>query len=120
LNSQWLLARGTLTITTLICRSDREEPRFDPYGEQAMPQGRQFFSPDASLDSVTADLLSDAFEGAWQRVQTSGYRLARPGYADVMREVMAKHIVNLAEHGERDKSTLRESAFHFFTANYKA
>ena len=34
-----------------------------------------------------------------------------------MREVMAKHIVNLAEHGERDEGALSSSAFHFFTAN---
>ena len=85
-----------------------------------MVQGREFFSRNASFDPVTADLLSDAFKGAWQRVQTSGYRLARPGYADTMREVMAKHIVNLAEHGERDESALSNGAFHFFTANYKA
>jgi hypothetical protein len=85
-----------------------------------MVQGRGLFSSNVSFDPVTADLLSDAFKGAWQRVQTSGYRLARPGYADMMREVMAKHIANLAEHGERDKRVLRDSAFHFFTANYKA
>jgi hypothetical protein len=42
------------------------------------------------------------------------------GYANVMREVMARHIVNLAEHGERDESALSNSAFHFFTTNYKA
>ena len=37
----------------------------------------------------------------------------------MMREVMAKHIFNLAEHGERDESKLSTSAFQFFTANYK-
>jgi hypothetical protein len=73
-----------------------------------------------SFDPETVNLLSDAFESAWQRVRTSGNRLARPGYANVMREVMAKHIVNLAEHGERDESALSNSAFHFFTTNYKA
>jgi hypothetical protein len=84
-----------------------------------MVQSR-LFSSDAAFDRETADLISDAFSGAWQKVQISGYRISRPGYADVMREAMAKHIGNLAEHGERDKSTLRDSAFHFFTANYKA
>jgi hypothetical protein len=38
----------------------------------------------------------------------------------MMREVMAKHIFNLAEHGERDEIKLSNSAFHFFTTNYKA
>jgi hypothetical protein len=37
-----------------------------------------------------------------------------------MREVMAKHVVHLAKHGVRDETALSDSAFHFFTANYKA
>ena len=78
------------------------------------------FTPwDASFDPETVNLLSEAFEHAWHKVQTSGNRLARPGYASMMREVMAKHIFNLAEHGERDESKLSTSAFQFFTANYK-
>ena len=78
------------------------------------------FTPwDASFDPETVNLLSEAFEHAWQKVQTSSNRLARPGYASMMREVMAKHILNLAEHGERDESKLSTSAFQFFTANYK-
>jgi hypothetical protein len=64
-----------------------------------MAQDLRSLSSNASFDPKTVNLLSNALEGAWQRVQTSGNRLARPGYANVMREVMAKHIVNLAEHG---------------------
>jgi hypothetical protein len=85
-----------------------------------MAQDLRSLSSNASFDPETVNLLSNALEGAWQRAQTSGNRLARPGYANVMREVMAKHIVNLAEHGERDESALSNGAFHFFTANYKA
>ena len=36
---------------------------------------------DASFDPETVNLLSDAFEQAWHKVQTSGNRLARPAYA---------------------------------------
>jgi hypothetical protein len=85
-----------------------------------MAEDLEFIPSDASFDPETVNLLSDAFEQAWHKVQTSGNRLARPGYANMMREVMAKHIFNLAEHGERDESKLSNSAFHFFTANYKA
>jgi hypothetical protein len=85
-----------------------------------MAQDLKFVSTNTSFDPETVNLLSDAFESAWQRVRTSGNRLARPGYAGVMREVMAKHIVNLAEHGERNASALSNSAFRFFTMNYKA
>jgi hypothetical protein len=49
-----------------------------------------------------------------------GQRLARPGYANVMREVMAKHIIHLAQRGERNEIALSNSAVNFFTANYKA
>jgi hypothetical protein len=77
-------------------------------------------TPDNSFDPETLSLLSGAFENAWQRVQASGNQLARPGYADVMREVMAKHILNLAQHGERDEAELSDSAVRFFTTNYKA
>jgi hypothetical protein len=75
---------------------------------------------DTSFEPETVTLLGDALEDAWQRVQTSGNRLARPGYANVMREVMAKHIINLAQHGERNGIELSNSAVHFFTVNYKA
>jgi hypothetical protein len=72
------------------------------------------FFPNVSFDPETVNLLSDAFETAWQRVQTSGNRLARPGYAKVMREVMARQIINLAQHGERDETELSDSADPFF------
>jgi hypothetical protein len=78
-----------------------------------MAEDLKFIPSDASFDPETVNLLSDAFEHAWHKVQTSGNRLARPGCANMMREVMAKHIFNLAEHGERDESKLSNSAFHF-------
>jgi hypothetical protein len=74
----------------------------------------QVIPSDASFDPETVNLLSDAFEQAWRKVQTSGNRLARPGYANVMREVMAKHIFNLAEYGEREtraNSAIAHSVF---------
>ena len=73
-----------------------------------------------SFDPETVNLLSDAFETAWQRVQTSGNRLARPGYAKVMREVMARHIINLAQHGERDETELSDSAEQDIAASVAA
>jgi hypothetical protein len=79
----------------------------------------QVIPSNGAFDPETVNLLSDAFEQAWRKVQTSGNRLARPAYANMMREVMAKHIFNLAKHGERDESKLSNSAFQFFTANYK-
>jgi hypothetical protein len=85
-----------------------------------MAEDLKFIPSGASFDPETVNLLSDALEHAWHRVETSGNRLARLGYAKLMREVMAKHILNLAERGERDEIKLSDSAFRFFTANYKA
>jgi hypothetical protein len=80
----------------------------------------KFLVSNTSFDPETLNLLSDAFEDAWLKIQTSGNRLARPGYASVMREVMAKHIIHLAQRGERDEIALSNGAVNFFTANYKA
>ncbi len=85
-----------------------------------MVDGRKFSSPTGSFDPETLSLLADALEHAWRAVESSGNQLARPGYANVMREVMAKHIFTLAQHGERNAITLSDKAVDFFTANYKA
>jgi hypothetical protein len=74
----------------------------------------------ATFDPETVNILGNAVERAWHKVQTSGYRFARPGYVHVMRQVMAKHILNLAERGERDEIKLSDSAFRFFNENYRA
>ena len=99
---------------------DQLRSRLYGNGERVMVDSNKLVFSNVSFDPETVNLLSDAFETAWQRVQTSGNRLARPGYAKVMREVMARHIINLAQHGERDETELSDSAVHFFTANYKA
>ena len=88
--------------------------------ERVMTDSNKFVLSDASFDPETLNLLSGAFEDAWLKIQTSGNRLARPGYANVMREVMAKHIFHLAQRGERNEIALSNSAVNFFTANYKA
>jgi hypothetical protein len=81
--------------------------------EHVMTDGDKFVLSSASFDPETLNLLSDAFEDAWLRIRASGNRLARPGYANVMREVMAKHIIHLAQGGERDEIALRNSAVNF-------
>jgi hypothetical protein len=49
-----------------------------------MAEDLKVIPSDASFDPETVNLLSDAFEHAWHKVQTSGNRLARPGYANTM------------------------------------
>jgi hypothetical protein len=71
-----------------------------------MAEDLNFIPSGASFDPATVNLLSDAFEHAWHKVQTSRDRLARPACAYVMREVMAKYIVNLAQRGEREDHSI--------------
>jgi hypothetical protein len=59
----------------------------------------KFISYAGAFDPETVNILSNAFERAWHKTQTSGYRFARPGYAHMMRQVMVKHIFKLAECG---------------------
>ena len=55
-----------------------------------------------------------------KRFQISGFRLGRPAYAYASREIMAKHVVSLAQYGERDSIVLSDSAVDFLTTNYEA
>jgi hypothetical protein len=52
------------------------------------------------------------------RIEKSGSRLARAGYARAMREVIAKHIIEAAQQGMNDPVVLADEAVHFFVANY--
>jgi hypothetical protein len=53
--------------------------------------GNKFALLTLFFDPETLNLLSDAFEDASLKFQTSRNRIARPGYANVMREAMAKY-----------------------------
>jgi len=63
---------------------------------------------------------TDALENAWQRIKTSGSQFAQPAYANAACEVVAKHIINMAQSGERDQRKLSDGAVQFLTTNYLA
>jgi hypothetical protein len=73
----------------------------------------KFISFAGAFDPETVNILGNAFERAWQKTETSGYRFARPGYAHMMRRVMVKHILNLAECASemRSNSAMAHSIF---------
>jgi hypothetical protein len=60
-----------------------------------------------------------ALDEAWRRIQQSGSQFARPAYARVMREVIAKRIIEMAQQGIRDRQTLVDDAMRFLAANYR-
>jgi hypothetical protein len=67
-----------------------------------LSENPEFFDPE------TLGVLIRALDEAWERFQGSGGRL--DGRAGAARTVLAKHIVEMAREGERDRQRLVESA----------
>jgi hypothetical protein len=77
------------------------------------------FSRESAFTPETIEILAAALDEAWERIRQSGSRLNRPAYSRVMREVVAKRIIEMAQRGERDREALVADALRFVTANYK-
>jgi len=71
-----------------------------------------------SFDPEAVEILSAAFDDAWEKVKQSGGTFARPAYERGAREVLAKHIIEMAQRGERDRRRLSEAAVKFLASNY--
>ena len=67
----------------------------------------------------TVQILADALDEAWDRLGQSGSQLARLAYSRVMREVVAKRIIEMAQRGVEDREALVADALRFITANYE-
>ena len=83
-----------------------------------MNEKREFIYPQTAFDPEAVEMLAFALEVAWDRVQKSGSRFARPAYARATREVLARQIVEAAQLGEKDKRKLAADAVKFLAANY--
>ena len=70
----------------------------------------------ASFDPEAIKVLASAFEEAWER---SGGTLSRPAYAGSIREVLAKRIIEMAQHGQSDARSLSDDAVQYLASNYK-
>jgi len=75
--------------------------------------------PGAVFDPEIIQMLASAFDDAWDRIEKSGSRFARPGYSGAMGEVIARRIVEMAQQGVTDPQALAEDAVRFVQANYK-
>ena len=78
---------------------------------------------DALLGTVfepeIVQMLASTLEHAWERLEKSGSRFTRPGYARAMREIIARRIVEMAQQGVTDPQALADDAIRFVRANYK-
>ena len=62
---------------------------------------------------------AQALDDAWDEIEKSGSEFARPAYANATREEIAKHMLEVAGRGERDRHILAEDAVRFLAENYK-
>lgn len=66
--------------------------------------------PLGAFNSESTRLLGSAFEDAWQKLTTSEGALTDERRAALLREVLAKRIIELGRHGERNHDRLVENA----------
>jgi hypothetical protein len=79
----------------------------------------ELIRPEIAFDPEIISMLSEALEEAWDRLLRSGSECTRPAYARAMREVIARRIIDMAQHGTKDKKELVEGAVRFLAANYR-
>jgi hypothetical protein len=78
-----------------------------------------FVSRQRAFDPEFVQVLASALDDAWNRIEKSGNRFARPGYARATREVIAKRVIETAQRGVEDVQALADDAVRFLTTNYK-
>jgi len=79
----------------------------------------EFVRSDSTVfDPEAVQVLASALDDAWARMEKAGSLLARPAYSRVMREVVAKRIVEMAQRGVRDQEKLASDAVRFISVNY--
>jgi hypothetical protein len=84
-----------------------------------MVEVRELIQPETAFDPESIQVLVSALDEAWRRIQESGSQFARSAYSRVMREVISKRIIEMAQQGIRDQPTLVDDAMRFLAANYK-
>jgi hypothetical protein len=68
-----------------------------------------------AFDPAAISILVDAFEDAWRRVESSKAPYSDEEYAPAARTIIAKHIIEKAEAGERDPRWLADSALLYLS-----
>jgi hypothetical protein len=71
---------------------------------------RGYLPASAFFDSEVVRVLGSAFEDAWEKLKTSDGTLTDERDAASTRELLAKRIIELGRHGERDHDRLVEHA----------
>jgi len=72
------------------------------------------FAPDEFRQDEIS-ILEDAFEDAWRRLESSKAPWASEDYSTVARTILARHIIEMAQSGERDPRWLADSALLYLS-----
>jgi hypothetical protein len=86
-----------------------------PVGERPTALIIPFNLDGSAFAPETVEKLSVAFEEAWRRIEKS----SQPLFAAAAREIVAKHIIELARRGECDAVRLCNSAIEFWASTYE-
>jgi hypothetical protein len=63
-----------------------------------------------AFDHETTRLLGATFDAAWKAIVASGGRFADPQHATLVRELLAKLLIEMVMQGERNPDRLLENA----------
>jgi hypothetical protein len=74
------------------------------------------FDRDAAFDSETTGLLGAAFEAAWDKAKADRW-FADEAHAAALRDLLAKHIIELGRRGERDHDRLVQGALDYLASS---
>jgi hypothetical protein len=72
------------------------------------------FAPDVFRPDEIS-ILEDALEDAWRRVESSNAPWASEEYSTAGRTILARHIIMMANGGERDAKWLADSALLYLS-----
>jgi hypothetical protein len=75
--------------------------------------------PKPAFDPEAITVLAAAFDEAWDRLRQPGSECVRPAYARAMKEISARRIIEMAQHGTTDQQELVAGATRFITTNYR-
>jgi hypothetical protein len=73
-----------------------------------------------TFDPEMTAVLAAAFDTAWERIKRSGSPLAMEAVASTTRDLLAKHIFEAAQAGERDHNRLVDTALSRLSKDPKA
>jgi hypothetical protein len=62
------------------------------------------------FDPETVSILASALDSAWEKARANQIAFKLDGNAEAVRDLLAKHIVDMAKHGERDHQRLIQGA----------